>query len=311
MDKTIVAGGAQWKIRSNHRPILGEKEHDALVSWLGDGDEGVPNDSRVPACGSVVVKGTPMQLPEILFGNNVLELHHKPSGFQLQFEARGALKQWIKLFAEGSFEVIKVREAKEWQTRPGTPVRQQEYDWTWGTDYAGSCYFRGVGVEHRETGNILEPLTEIGKDAEIGVGWVECEPGGIDRQLLLDQSSPILMYDDVVLYEDFIHDHGEVRMSVKTRIMPRCWYVLLRYWLRVDGVVMKVFDTRCFHKFGESNVFRERTQHSATFASLEQRGLSTDSSVYSNADSALPVLKLSSGPLHEMMTLPTDQAGSG
>lgn len=38
MDKKIVAGEGQWKIRSNHRPILGEEEHDALVSWLGDGD---------------------------------------------------------------------------------------------------------------------------------------------------------------------------------------------------------------------------------------------------------------------------------
>lgn len=76
----------------------------------------------------------------------------------------------------------------------------------------------------------------------MAVGWTECEPGGIDRQLLVDQSIPILMYDDVVLFEDFIHDHGVVRMSVKTRIMPRCWFVLLRYWLRVDGVVMKVCD---------------------------------------------------------------------
>ncbi|CAM9350179.1 unnamed protein product [Laminaria digitata] len=103
------------------------------------------------------------------------------------------------------------------------------------------------------------------------------------------------MYDDVVLFEDFIHDHGVVRMSVKTRTMPRCWYVLLRYWLRVDGVVMKVIDTRYFHKFGERSVYRERTQHCATFASLQERGLSTDPSVYSDADAALPVLELSSG----------------
>lgn len=48
------------------------------------------------------------------------------------------------------------------------------------------------------------------------------------------------MYDEVVLFEDFIHDHGVVRVTVKTRVMPRCWFVLLRYWLRVDGVVMKV-----------------------------------------------------------------------
>lgn len=93
-----------------------------------------------------------------------------------------------------------------------------------------------------QDGNILRPLTTIVKDAQTPVEWVACQPGGIDRQLLLDQSSPILMYDDVVLFEDFIHDHGVVRMSVKTRIMPRCWYVLLRYWLRVDGVVMKVCE---------------------------------------------------------------------
>lgn len=91
-----------------------------------------------------------------------------------------------------------------------------------------------------QDGDILQALTTIVKDAQTPVEWVACEPGGIDRQLLLDQSSPILMYDDVVLFEDFIHDHGVVRMNVKTRIMPRCWYVLLRFWLRVDGVVMKV-----------------------------------------------------------------------
>lgn len=39
MDKSIVAG-EQWKIRSNHRPILSEEEHDALVSWLEDEEGG-------------------------------------------------------------------------------------------------------------------------------------------------------------------------------------------------------------------------------------------------------------------------------
>lgn len=91
-----------------------------------------------------------------------------------------------------------------------------------------------------QNGDILQPLTRTGKDTETPVEWVACEPGGIDRRMLLDQSSPILMYDDVVLFEDFIHDHGVVRMSVKTRVMPGFWFVLLRYWLRVDGVVMKV-----------------------------------------------------------------------
>lgn len=46
-----------------------------------------------------------LQIPEILFGNNALELYHEPSGLVLLFEARGALKDWVKLFAEGAFEV--------------------------------------------------------------------------------------------------------------------------------------------------------------------------------------------------------------
>lgn len=34
MDKSILV--EEWRIRSQHRPILSEVEHDALVSWLGD-----------------------------------------------------------------------------------------------------------------------------------------------------------------------------------------------------------------------------------------------------------------------------------
>lgn len=48
------------------------------------------------------------------------------------------------------YQVIKVREARQWQTRLATPVRQQEYDWTWGTDYAGSCCQKGAGDENLE-----------------------------------------------------------------------------------------------------------------------------------------------------------------
>lgn len=38
IDKSIVS--EQWTIRSQHRPILSEDEHDALVGWLGD-EEGI------------------------------------------------------------------------------------------------------------------------------------------------------------------------------------------------------------------------------------------------------------------------------
>lgn len=59
--------------------------------------------------------------------------------------------------------------------------------------------------------------------------------------------------------------------------------------------IRKVFDTRCFHKFGEQVVHRERTQRIVTFASLHERGLPTDPSVYLDAEAALPVLDLTAG----------------
>lgn len=45
------------------------------------------------------------QLPEILFGNNCLELFHEKSGLLFLFEAREALKHWVNLFSKGTFEV--------------------------------------------------------------------------------------------------------------------------------------------------------------------------------------------------------------
>jgi type 2A phosphatase activator TIP41 len=92
------------------------------------------------------------------------------------------------------------------------------------------------------------------------------------------------------LYEDELADNGLAAMSVKCRVMPSCFFVLLRYWLRIgrrnsrgmwcvwkgpervrerdvhrsidrpdttDHVQFTVFETRYFHKFGTDRVLRE------------------------------------------------------
>lgn len=94
-----------------------------------------------------------------------------------------------------------------------------------------------------QEGSRLLPIKALGQSDGNPAQWTACPPGGIDRTLLQDRSISILMFDDVVLFEDFIHDHGIVRLNVKIRVMPQCWYILLRYWLRVDNVVMKVCVT--------------------------------------------------------------------
>lgn len=32
--------------------------------------------------------------------------------------------------------------------------------------------------------------------------------------------------------------------DAQVRVMPRCWFVLLRFWLRVDHVLVRLYETR-------------------------------------------------------------------
>ena len=52
------------------------------------------------------------------------------------------------------------------------------------------------------------------------------------------------------LYDDELHDFGDMSLSVKLRVMPTCWFALLRCWVRVDSVGLRAVETRFFCKFG-------------------------------------------------------------
>ena len=117
-------------------------------------------------------------------------------------------------------------ESEVWQQHVEANVKTEEYDWTWFTDYTGHM---SRARDSSDTGTNTQQLE-----------WLTQPNSGFDMPLLQAQDQPILFYDEVVLYEDFIHDHGVSQLSVKVRVMQQCWYVLLRYWLRLDGVLLKV-----------------------------------------------------------------------
>lgn len=52
------------------------------------------------------------------------------------------------------------------------------------------------------------------------VEWVAADERVVDMALLQSRD-PILYYDDLSLYEDELHDHGLVSLSVKARVMPK------------------------------------------------------------------------------------------
>ena len=69
--------------------------------------------------------------------------------------------------------------------------------------------------------------------------WVKCGTSGIDISLLQEKDD-ILFYDDVILYQDDLEDCGEVKYSVKLRVMPKCWFLLSRVYLRIDNGAIRV-----------------------------------------------------------------------
>lgn len=50
--------------------------------------------------------------------------------------------------------------------------------------------------------------------------------------------------------------------------MPSCFFCLMRYWLRLDHVLLMVVDTRVFHCFGTDRVVVERKLHQDSVRAL-------------------------------------------
>jgi type 2A phosphatase activator TIP41 len=76
--------------------------------------------------------------------------------------------------------------------------------------------------------------------------------------------------------------------------MADCCYFLLRFYLRVDQVLIRVFDTRLFHSFGDNHMTREFTHKEATYEHVAAKGFKTSSTWAlspTQADEVLPNLE--------------------
>lgn len=190
-------------------------------------------------------------LPEMIFGNTSLHLTHAPSGLKIDLTARAALQCLV-----GQAASAELPYADKWKDKGGMdtvlfgPVQVQEfnYDWTYATNYNGTLT---AGNEGAQAPEVVEGGEGINVD-------------------MLKRPDPILFFDELVLYEDELADNGTCKLSVKLRVMPTCWFVLMRMYLRVDQVLVRVVDTRFFHAYGTNHVVRERKVCQADFKTLRQ-----------------------------------------
>ena len=140
-----------------------------------------------------------------------------------------------------------------------TDLNKKPWDWTFSTEYCGTVA-SGAGE------NV--PLSVMGLRQRTNA-TLKCRRtsrSGIDYNLLRNRSDPILFYDEGVLYTDDLEDCGEVRVDAKLRVMPSCWFLLLRMFLRVDHVTIRLVESRYFHKFGDSVVAVDVTVKACSLA---------------------------------------------
>ncbi|KAJ0443129.1 putative TIP41-like protein [Helianthus annuus] len=165
---------------------------------------------------------------------------------------------------------VEVPAAAQWKFR-SKPFEQiiLDYDYTFTTPYSGSETVETSGGVDSEGNNRYK--------------WEDCEEQ--INVAALTSKEPILFYDEVVLYEDELADNGVSLLTVKVRVMPSYWFLLLRFWLRVDGVLMRLRDTRVVCNFSENTkpvILRDVSWREATFKALASKGYPSDSASYND-----------------------------
>jgi type 2A phosphatase activator TIP41 len=210
-----------WLFQSTHGPISSSRELDIIQRELG-----------AP------------QLPTMVFGGNAVRLQHVSTGWSLEFNCRDALNAvdfTAAATAATGTNSLQVAMAQHWQqSRPPLQLTSnyRPFDWTFTPrGYAGST-FNGGNCEHSKASS-SPSSSSIAKASH-----------QIDYERLRDRTKPILWFAENILYEDELADNGLAQLCVRVRVMPDCWLVLMRFYLRVEGVLCRSLETRVYHTFG-------------------------------------------------------------
>ncbi|KAJ3062985.1 hypothetical protein HDU98_001197 [Podochytrium sp. JEL0797] len=190
--------------------------------------------------------------PEMFFGLNTLEMRNETTGLVLEFSAVAALQCVAFVTGGKAIEGVKVAYSKEWTEKSEKlhgKIKQIEkpYDWTYTPESYNGRVVGGLADENSSEARKFT-RTESKIDVE-----------------MLKRNDPILWYDEIVLYEDELADNGACMLTARVRVMPTCFLILLRFFLRVDNVLFRIHDTRVFHAFDSQKLVRETSKRECSY----------------------------------------------
>ena len=167
-------------------------------------------------CGSALVMGVRMHLPEAVFGSNHLTISHE-SGLTITFTAEDALMHWARDSVEKGSRSLRVPAAglPAWTERMDAAQMRSstDVDWTFScSDFAGTCGRRGSAAPPASRpllGSLVLPVPvasdQAAPDALPQDVWEAHHGSGLDKDgpagRLLRTPEPILWSAEVPLFE--------------------------------------------------------------------------------------------------------------
>lgn len=190
-------------------------------------------------------------IPEMIFGDNFVALEHIQSGWTLEFNAFDGLDRVSKT-EEGMLQVAYSEEWKRDRQHHHQGIKEvvKPFDWSYSTDYRGTTH-KASSTENdwQATDDSKTPI----------------------RTDLLSRQDPILFFDEVMLYEDELADNGIALLSIKIRVMADRLLLLCRFFLRLDGVIIRLRDTRVYIEHSTNTVIRQYTAKEESYEVVSQK----------------------------------------
>lgn len=233
-------------------------------------------------------------LPEMVFPAAHVAFEHRKNNVWISWDVLDALDDWAKAHQkiplgsdkeENGVSVLKSEDADLWAKKNKNIIPDSSkskdnfhFDWTYSSPFCGS-------VE----GGFWQPIPE----------------SGLKLDMLKDKSVPILFFDELVLYEDDLHDNGQVQFSLKIRVMPTCGFILARLWVRIDRVLLRLKETRILFEFGKTaddptHVYRDVTWKECHWKDLSEHNLPTNLRVWATEGQETPQLAMLMSKLPEI-----------
>jgi len=239
-------------------------------------------------------------IPDVVYGKNVALLINEANNVTYEISPQDSLSYCNFAKQKSTFKEtfdktsdtdtisvipteLKIKQAEFWKHKKisedaDIKVLEKISDWTYSTPYKGSI--KEIKTKKAEGEDLTSEMENLSISSKSKINLEKT-----DEEIPLHNltaSNPIKWFSEFLLFEDELGDCGLSQSTFRFRVMGDCFFGLLRSYLRVDDVCVRIYDTRIYHEFGKNYILREFSVRENSFEELKKKGFRFDSEFITN-----------------------------